>query len=266
MSKNVLNKISKSLKLNIAYLYQENLDLYGDTGNIEVLKYRAEQRGIKVTITNIGLDTKVSAHTFKNIDIVFMGGGPDSGQKDIYMDLIKNKGKYIKDYIEKGGVGLFICGSYQLFGKYYKAADGSILEGLTIFPVYTEHYGNKVTRCIGNVVAELESTVTEDIIFKTNNHIGNYIVGFENHGGRTFLEDIALPFARIIKGNGNNSQDGYEGVIYKNCIGTYFHGPILSKNPHLADYLIAKSLGIEKLTKLDDYIVTAAHNNALKLN
>lgn len=253
------------MKLNIAYLYQEKLDLYGDTGNIEVLKYRAEKRGIKVTVVNIGLSTPVKANTFKDIHIVFMGGGPDSGQKDVYQDLVKNKGSFLRDYIEKGGVGLFICGSYQLLGNYYKASDDSILQGLGIFNVYTEHYGAKVPRCIGNVVAELSTDITEDPYFKNNNYMGNYIVGFENHGGRTFLEDKALPFASVLKGNGNNAEDIYEGVIYKNAIGTYFHGPMLTKNPHLADFLIAKSLGIEKLIKLDDYIITAAHNNALKL-
>jgi lipid II isoglutaminyl synthase (glutamine-hydrolysing) len=253
------------MKLNIAYLYQEKLDLYGDTGNIEVLKYRAEKRGIKVNVVNIGLNTLVKANTFKDINIVFMGGGPDSGQKDVYQDLVKNKGSFLRDYIEKGGVGLFICGSYQLLGNYYKASDNSILQGLGIFNVYTEHYGDKVPRCIGNVVAELSTDITEDPYFKNNNYMGNYIVGFENHGGRTFLEDKALPFASVLKGNGNNAEDIYEGVIYNNAIGTYFHGPILTKNPHLADFLIAKSLGVEKLIKLDDYIITAAHNNALKL-
>jgi len=253
------------MKLNIAYLYQEKLDLYGDTGNIEVLKSRAEKRGIKVNVVNIGLSTPVKANTFKDIHIVFMGGGPDSGQKDVYQDLVKNKGSFLRDYIEKGGVGLFICGSYQLLGNYYKASDNSILQGLGIFNVYTEHYGAKVPRCIGNVVAELSTDITEDPYFKNNNYMGNYIVGFENHGGRTFLEDKALPFASVLKGNGNNAEDIYEGVIYKNAIGTYFHGPILTKNPHLADFLIAKSLGVEKLIKLDDYIITAAHNNALKL-
>jgi len=253
------------VKLNIAYFYQEKLDLYGDTGNIEVLKYRAEQRGIKTNIINIGLDTKIKSSTLKGVDIVFMGGGPDSGQKDIYQDLVKNKGEYLKDYIANDGVGLFICGSYQLLGKYYKAADHSILEGLNIFNMYTEHYGTQVSRCIGNVVAELSGALTEDIYFKNNNYIGNIIVGFENHGGRTFLEETTVPFATVLKGYGNNAEDGYEGILHKNSIGTYFHGPILSKNPHLADFLIAKSLGIEKLIKLDDYIITAAHNNALKI-
>jgi len=202
---------------------------------------------------------------FRNTNIVFMGGGPDSGQKDIYKDLLKNKAPYLQEYIEKGGVGLFICGSYQLLGNYYKTADGTILEGAQIFDLYTEQPGMGVPRCIGNTVAKLSNSILDDPIFRNNNYIGDYIVGFENHGGRTFLNEKSKPFAHILKGHGNNSEDGYEGLLYNNSIGTYFHGPILAKNPHLADYLIAKSLKLDKLEKLDDYLITSAHNTALKL-
>lgn len=253
------------MKLKIAYLYKDKLDLYGDTGNVEVLKKRAEDRDINVSIININVKTKVTAATFRTVDIVFMGGGPDSGQKDVYKDLLNKKEPFLREYIEKGGVGLFICGSYQLLGNYYKAADGSVLKGLSIFDIYTQHYGEDMPRCIGNVVGKLEPIITEDIYFKNNNYIGDYIVGFENHGGRTFLEQESVPFATVVTGSGNNSEDGYEGAIYKNCIGSYFHGPILAKNPHLADYFIAKSLKMDTLKKLDDYLVTSAHNTALTL-
>ena len=253
------------MKLNIAYLYQENLDLYGDNGNIEVLKYRAEKRGILVNILKIGIKTKVTPTTFKNINFVFMGGGPDSGQKDIYNDLLENKAPYLKEYVEKGGAGLFICGAYQLFGNYYKTADGAVLEGAHIFDLYTEQPGDNLPRCVGNAVAKLSRTITEDPYFISNNYIGDFIVGFENHGGRTFLGDRLIPLAEVARGHGNNSQDGHEGLHYNNTIGTYFHGPVLARNPHLADYLIAKSLGIEVLSKLDDYLITSAHGTALKI-
>jgi len=253
------------MKLNITYIYPENLNLYGDTGNVEILKYRAQKRDISVNITTIGIKDLINKNTFKNTDIIFMGGGPDSGQKDIYKDLIKNKASYLKDYIENGGCGLFICGSYQLLGNYYRTADGSSLEGAHIFDLYTEQPDDNAPRCIGNTVAKLSSTILEDPYFKNNNYIGDLIVGFENHGGRTYLAEDSVPFAEIIKGFGNNAQDGYEGIHHKNAIGTYFHGPILSKNPHIADYLISKSLGIEKLQKLDDYLITSAHNTALRL-
>lgn len=261
--------------LTIAYLYREELNLYGDTGNVEILVYRAEKRGFKVKVLDIGVGDKVPSTA---PDIVFMGGGPDSGQKDMYEDLVKSKKKFLKDFIEGGGVGLFICGSYQLLGNYYKASDGSVLKGLGIFDLYTEHPGEKserFKRLIGNTVATLPENLLQDPAFLENNFIGNTLVGFENHGGRTFLADKSLAFAEIKKGNGNNGKDKTEGFMYKNAIGTYFHGPILSRNPHLADYLIAKSLGLKGLGKLgdtllegalpDDALVEKAHKFSLKL-
>lgn len=253
------------MKLNIAYLYQEHLNLYGDTGNVEILKFRADARNISANVLNIGVNDKINSSFFKKINILFMGGGPDAGQKDIYKDLLKNKAPYIKDFIENDGVSLFICGSYQLLGNYYKAEDASVLEGARILDLYTEQPGKGVQRCIGNTVAKLNDTILNDPVFQNNNYIGDLIVGFENHGGRTFLSERSIPFAQVLKGYGNNGDDFFEGIHYHNSIGTYFHGPILAKNPHLADYLISKSLGLDKLEKLDDYLSTSAHNTALRL-
>ena len=145
------------MRLRIGYFYPEQLNLYGDNGNVEILVYRAKKRGIDVEVENVGLQTSLG----KKFDLVLMGGGPDSSQKEVYEDLIKVKGVYLKDYINSGGFGLYICGAYQLLGNYYKSADGSVLEGLGAFDLYTEHFGNeellrnKKPRCIGNVVCEL---------------------------------------------------------------------------------------------------------------
>ena len=251
-------------KLTVGYFYKNLLNLYGDNGNVEILSYRAKKRGFDTEVVDIEIDSYIDANTLKQVNVVFMGGGPDSGQKTMYEDLVNNKGPFLKEYIESGGVGLFICGSYQLLGHYYKPAEGPTLKGLGIFDMYTQHFGNKKPRCIGNTVAKLSKDILGDPFFKSNNHLDDTVVGFENHGGRTYLGKEMTPFANIMIGHGNNSEDKTEGALYKNSIGTYFHGPILARNPHLADYLIAKGLGIDKLDELDDSLIIAVHTASEK--
>jgi CobQ-like glutamine amidotransferase family enzyme len=253
------------MNLNIGYFYRKQLNLYGDTGNVEVLKIRSELRGHNVNVYDIDKHTSTKELFGMNLNLIFMGGGPDSGQKEMYDDLLENKGPYIKEYIENLGVGLFICGSYQLLGKYYKSMDGSILDGLSVLDFYTEHPGRNAKRFIGNVVSELNQTIYSDPTFPRTEGLGNSLVGFENHGGRTYLGKDLTSFATIVRGFGNNGKDSTEGVHYKNSIGTYLHGPVLSKNPHLADYLIVKSLGLQSIQELDDSIIVTAHTAARKL-
>lgn len=256
--------------LKIGYFYNDLLNLYGDTGNIEILAHRARRRGFKVEVVNISVETKLNATLADSIDLVFMGGGPDSGQKLMYDDLRRHKASFLRDFIDLNKPALLICGSYQLLGHFYKAADGSILDGLGIFDLYTQHFGKNRPRCIGNTYGEIAAPLATDPVFTTNNMLGTSLVGFENHGGRTYLGKSAQPFAKIIKGHGNNSDDGTEGVLYKSAIGTYFHGPILSRNPHIADYLIAKALNLSadelfSMPRLDDSLVISAHNVSKRL-
>ncbi len=247
-------------KLTIGYFYKSHLNLYGDTGNVEILSYRASQRGINVEVLPLDIDSSLTSVVMKKIDIVFMGGGPDSSQKDVYADLLNKKGAYLRDFIENDGVGLYICGSYQLLGNYYKSSDGDILKGLEVFDCYTEHFGPKKPRCIGNTSALISKDLLQDDYFRSVNILNlKTLVGFENHGGRTFLGEKAKPLATIVHGHGNNSKDKTEGIVYKNSIGTYFHGPVLSKNPHLADFLIAKALNRVDLLPLDDFLILTAH-------
>jgi len=248
------------MKMTIAYFYPQELNLYGDTGNVEILVARAKSREISVNVVEVGAQNKPDSYFMKNVDLVFMGGGPDSGQKQMYKDLITNKGPLLKEYIENKGTALFICGSYQLMGHYYLSADGSELKGLGIYDMYTRHFGHSKKRCVGNIVCRLHASLLEDPVFKAVNHTGDNLVGFENHGGRTYLAKSMTPLARVRAGYGNNAEDKTEGLHYKNSLGTYLHGPLLSKNPHLADYLIAKALGLEKLASLDDNIINTAHS------
>lgn len=236
-------------KLTIGWLYPDLMSTYGDRGNIIVLTKRGEWRGIKVDALNLneGFDEKL----LNGIDILFMGGAQDTQQEIVSKDFTSRKIKALKSKVEDGTPGLYICGAYQFLGKYYKEANGTKIKGLGIFDLYTEHPGTGNPRLIGNIV--VKPIHNSGFII----HNSSYIVGFENHGGRTYLEKGLKPFAEVVKGFGNNGEDKTEGVIYKNSIGTYLHGPILPKNPEIADWLIEKALERKykkkiKLEKLND--------------
>lgn len=230
------------MNLKIAHLYPELLNLYGDRGNIISLKKRAEWRGIDVEVKEYKLADEID---FENIDILFIGGGSDREQLLVCQRLKEIK-KDFKNYVENNGVVTAICGGYQLLGKYYKMKDETV-EGLDILDIYTE---SGEGRLIGNVVIETE-------------FLDRPIVGFENHGGRTYIENHN-PLGKVVYGNGNNDNDKAEGVLYKNVIGTYLHGPLFPKNPHLCDYIIKKALqnkyGEVELEELDDSVEFAAND------
>ena len=239
------------MELNICHLYPDLLNVYGDMGNILILKYRAEARGINVNIINVSLNDKFNKDDY---DIVFFGGGQDYEQSIVSDDLKALKRDSIKDYIEEEKVLLAICGGYQLLGNYYTTPDGEKLEGLKILDIYTEA-GD--TRFIGNTV-----------IF--NEYLNQTYVGFENHSGRTFLGEGLQPLGKCISGFGNNGKDGFEGCIYKNTIGTYFHGSLLSKNPELADRLLTLALNKKynkdiELEPLDDTLELKAKEYIINL-
>lgn len=235
------------LKISIAHLYPKLLNLYGDLGNIITLKKRCEWRGISVEIDEINIGDKFSGH-----DLYFIGGGQDKQQQDVASELFEMK-DFLTDERDKNAVFLGICGGYQLFGHYYQPFTGEKLNGISLLDAYTVA-GKK--RFIGNVTVE-----TDFLSPKT-------LVGFENHSGLTYLQGDTKPLSRIVVGNGNNGQDGFEGGRYKNVFGTYLHGSLLPKNPHFADYLI--TLALEKrygekieLEKLDDKLEFDTHNSLI---
>lgn len=225
------------MELTICHLYPDLLNVYGDVGNVLILKHRASLRGIDVNIVNSSLNDTLDKD---NIDIIFFGGGQDYEQSIVSNDLNTIKKDDIKEYIEDGKVFLAICGGYQLLGKYYTAPNGEKINGLGILNIYTE---GGDARFIGNTEIYNES-------------FDETYVGFENHSGRTYINDHT-PLGKCIHGYGNNGQDGYEGCIYKNTFGSYFHGSFLSKNPEFADRLLLLALqnkyGTDvKLDLLDD--------------
>ena len=220
------------MTINILHLYPKEMNLYGDHGNILSLIRRCEWRGIKANVIHYEPGDKLPA----NVDIIFGGGGQDSGQ-----------GK-----IENDTPALLICGLYQLAGHYFETSEGQRIEGCNIIDI-TTHGGP--TRLIGNITI--------------NTPEFGEVVGYENHSGLTKLGDNALPFGTVTSGAGNNGHDYTEGVRYRNCIGTYLHGPILPKNPRITDFLIKKALEkqtgkVQNLQPLNDQIEQRAHKVAAK--
>lgn len=238
-----------NMELKIFHMYPDLLNLYGDIGNVICLKKRCEWRGINVKVVDFTLNQEKD---LKTGDIFFMGGGSDRGQKIVYSHLLKYK-KDVDALIEDGKVFLAICGGYQFLGESYIDAEGNEIPGLGIFDYRTE---SEEGRLIGNIIIKNQLGLSP----KT-------IVGFENHGGRTYHDHDPLGVVKV--GRGNNGKDGSEGMVYKNCVGTYLHGPVLPKNPHLADYLILKALenkyGIKTLPELDDGLEYAAHKRVKQL-
>lgn len=238
--------------LRIAHLYPRLMNIYGDRGNILCLTRRCRDRGIDVELTELSVGDKLDSLAH---DLIFMGGAQDREQRRIAEDLRVTKGAALHEAVDAGVVALAVCGGYQMFGKYYRESTGTQLEGLSVFDLWTEHPGPKSRRLIGNVVAQLPD--------------GTMLVGFENHGGRTYLDGGAQPLARVKSGYGNNGKDLTEGARCKNAFGTYLHGSLLPKNPRFADMLIELALsrryGEVRLARLDDRLEIAAHDAALRL-
>ncbi len=239
----------------IGHLYADVLNLYADRGNVMSLRRRCDWRGIRFEIVPLGIGDRILPGA---VDMMFMGGGQDGDQSLLADDLFRVKADGVRGLVADGVPVLAVCGSYQLLGHYYDPASGSRIPGLGIFDLHTAHPGPETPRCIGNVVVEWEQAPTST---------PRTLVGFENHGGRTWLGSGATPFARVVSGFGNNGADRTEGIVVGNAIGTYLHGPLLPKNPHLADRLISLALdptGSTGLEPLDDFVEWQAHETVIR--
>lgn len=224
------------------------MNIYGDRGNILTLSKRAEWRGIPVEVRAIG---RGPAPDLSEIDLIFWGGGQDRDQELVFKDAAAHKVEAIRRAIGDGAVVLAVCGGYQLLGDYYVTADGTKLPGLGLVDLYTVP-GRR--RNIGNILIE-----TSDLGLKPPT-----LIGFENHSGKTYLGSGLRPLGRVLRGAGNNGEDGFEGVVDGNVFGTYLHGSLLPKNPHFADLLIGRALsrqGITVLPELPAVEELAAHQS-----
>lgn len=233
--------------LRIAYLYPAEMNIYGDRGNLIVIQQRCGWRGIETRIEEINI---AQTYDFSQADIVFGGGGQDKGQELVAADLRRHQNSLVAA-AEAGAPMLLVCGLYQLFGRRFVTAEGKTLTGIGVLAAETVAGPE---RLIGNMVV--------------NSPFGQ-LVGFENHSGQTILDDNQSALGTVITGHGNDTSSGKEGAIRHNVIGTYLHGPILPKNPALADFLIETALkrrGSSGVLKpLDDGLELQAAKQATKL-
>lgn len=233
-----------SQPIHILQLYPNDMNIYGDQGNVLVLQRRLQWHGYEPVVIEYNVGDPFPSH----VDIVIGGGGQDSGQEKIHADLLKI-GPQLKQLAEDGTPMLLVCGLYQLFGNFFKTSQEKTLQGIGILDVET-HGTNE--RLIGNIITR-------------NDEFGD-IIGYENHSGQTFLGEGVEPFATVVKGAGNNSRDLHEGARYKNVIGTYLHGSVLPKNPRIADAMIeiavTKRYGEYTPHVIDDLFTDLARNVA----
>lgn len=210
-------------ELNLAHLYGNLLNTYGDNGNLLMLQYLSKKMGIALHTEIVSIHQDFDPEKY---DLVFFGGGQDFEQLIVSEDIQDKKDALIK-YIENDGVMLAICGGYQLLGHYYMGANGEKIQGIGALDHYTLSQDNN--RYIGDIKIH-------------NEEFNETYYGFENHNGRTFLGKGEKPLGVVLEGHGNNNEDASEGVIYKNVYGSYFHGPILARNGILAYRLIKTAL------------------------
>ena len=253
------------LELTIGWLYPTLMSTYGDRGNVICLKRRCEWRGYKVQVLSLEQDAGVA--DLRSVDLLVGGGAQDRQQEIIMRDLCGAKAETLREKIELGTPGLFTCGAPQLLGHYYEPAVGQRIQGLGIFDFVSVHPGPAARRCIGNLVIRVTAArLAQELEVMTG--FPPYLIGFENHGGRTRLGQVE-PLGQVLQGLGNNGDDGTEGAFYRNAIATYSHGPILPKNPFLADWLIQTAL-MQKyqiplvLKPLDDQLSMQARESMFK--
>jgi CobQ-like glutamine amidotransferase family enzyme len=237
-------------ELRLLALYPDQMNIYADRGNVLFLRHRCEWRGIGFAYATAGIGEEFDPDGH---DLIYIGGGQDRDQRMVAADLVATKREAIEAAITGGVAGLAVCGGYQLLGSSYELGEERI-EGLGVAALHTVR--NPGPRLIGNVSIEVDLGTGTRVL-----------AGFENHGGRTFLDPGAEALGRVLHGHGNNGRDGLEGVVRENLIGTYLHGPLLPKNAWLADELIARALehreGIRSvLEPLDDRLEDAAHADA----
>jgi CobQ-like glutamine amidotransferase family enzyme len=227
------------------------MNIYADRGNIAVLGRRLEWRGHELRIAEAGVGDAIDPSEH---DLYYLGGGQDSDQAIVAADLLATKADALRDAAAGGATLLFVCGGYQLAGHGYTGVDGARLDGIGLLDVDTIAGAD---RLIGDVVIEADLDGERQ-----------RVVGYENHAGRTRLGAGTRPLGRVIKGHGNDGVLGHEGAVEGRVIGTYLHGPLLPKNPWLADLLIRWGLehatgGPVELEPLDDGMEIAAHEIAV---
>ncbi len=235
------------MKIVVGHLFPDYLNIYADRGNIAVLERRAAWRGheLEVRALEPGDELQAGEH-----DLYYIGGGQDREQ-ELIAPALAAMGDVLKAAVAGGAAALAVCGGYQLFGRSYRDQSGDELPGAGLLPLHTVA-GER--RMIGDVLLECELQRGQP----------RSLAGFENHAGRTYLDEGAVPLGRVLAGFGNDGASGYEGCRAGRVIGTYLHGPLLPRNPWLADWLLAQALAHRtgnpaQLDPLEDELEAEAH-------
>jgi CobQ-like glutamine amidotransferase family enzyme len=235
-------------RVRVGHLYPDYLNIYADRGNIAVLAQRARWRGHELAVEPLGMDEPIvpGAH-----DLLYVGGGQDREQLLVAQNLAAKAGP-LQEAVADGAALLAVCGGYQLLGRGYRGFHGEDMPGVGLFPLETVA-GER--RMIGDVLLACE----------LDPGVKRTLAGFENHAGRTHLDAGAEPLGRVVAGFGNDGESGHEGCRVGRAIGTYLHGPLLPRNPWLADWLLAQALAHrtgadpEPLPPLRDELEAEAH-------
>ena len=231
------------MKIRVGHLYPDYLNIYADRGNIAVLAERARARGHDLDVRAIGLRDAVPVG---EIDLFYIGGGQDREQELVAHDLAAKAGP-LREAVERGAAFLAVCGGYQLLGRSYRDVAGNELPGIGLLPLHTVA-GDR--RMIGDVLLDCSWA-------------GETLAGFENHAGRTILDQDAEPLGRVVHGYGNDGSSGFEGCRFRRVYATYLHGPLLPRNPWFADHLLREAIahtgGDPELAPLPDELERAAH-------
>ncbi|MEM6754046.1 MAG: type 1 glutamine amidotransferase [Cyanobacteria bacterium P01_C01_bin.38] len=257
---------NQKFELTIGWLYPTLMSTYGDRGNVIVIERRTQWRGYDVTV--VPLDQNSTPEDIKSVDIIVGGGAQDRQQEIVMRDLQGAKADAMREKLDNGTPGVFTCGSPQLLGHYYEPGLGQRIEGLGILDLVSVHPGENTRRCIGNLVIEVTASKLAKDLKEMLGGATPYLVGFENHGGRTKLGETEA-LGKVVYGLGNNGEDETEGAFHQNAIATYSHGPLLPKNPVVADWLIQTALRNKyqeavSLTPLDDTLAMQGREAMLK--
>ena len=253
------------MKIVIGWLYPTLMSTYGDRGNVICLQRRCQWRDIKVEILPFRRESE--ATELAQADIIVGGGAQDRQQEIVMRDLQGAKADMLRAKLDGGTPGVFTCGSPQLLGHYYEPGEGKRIKGLGLLNMVSKHPGIEAQRCIGNLAFEITATpIAQELEIMLGEK--PIVVGFENHGGRTYLQNVQ-PLGRVVKGYGNNGEDRTAGAFYQNAIATYAHGPLLPKNQFIADWLIKKALQQKYATEinlapLDDSLAVAGRKSMLQ--
>jgi lipid II isoglutaminyl synthase (glutamine-hydrolysing) len=236
------------LRIRLGHLYPDYLNIYADRGNIAVLAQRAAWRGHELEVVGLTVGDRIDPRAH---DLLYVGGGQDREQALVARELA-GKRERVLEAAAAGVALLAVCGGYQLLGRFYRFGNGEEIPGVGLFPLHTIAGGR---RMIGDILLDCE---LEPGRRRT-------LAGFENHAGRTYLDDGAEPLGRVVSGFGNDGTSGYEGCRVGRAIGTYLHGPLLPRNPWLADWLLAQAIAHQsggeapELEELPDELEREAH-------